>query len=524
MKNIKSERGSFELTTSIAIFLVCLIIALSVAAFHHWYFPTKYLQFKSTEIANLFSDTEKFSKKAKQLLNTREDISYFKLLDKDGVVEHSYGDQNVEESEKFFINAPENKTIVFGIKNIEYNQIDGFSLLWSFIIGSIISLVLLLVIFVISPPPDESIRRLLDAMKKLGDGDLTSRLPITPSVKADTEILGLYNEYNNIASNLENNFAKLDEAEVKSSSQIIETGINKADENSEIIMNLGEAEIVEEIPEVVKEEQPIENDIATKIEEVDENIELLSISDEDIINVEDKDDNFSLFSEDENKKSKIEETKKKIEKHVERVKEIKEEVIKPFKPIIVSNNSSKIPKNRDVTVLIAKISDFEIITNQLDPSELNAFITKYRNSASKIISEYGGVVEALFQDEIVAVFNVPKKQTNPELRSVSVAVEIMQLVAELARERKSAGKKMVSAKIGIGIDSVPFTNDNAIPDRIKSVVDKVRNICNNSSNWKILVSKDFYDSIKEFVDVKEEKVNNNSYYSITGVEEGVANL
>ena len=164
------------------------------------------------------------------------------------------------------------------------------------------------------------------------------------------------------------------------------------------------------------------------------------------------------------------------------------------------------------------------MTGKLDPSDLNSFITNYRNSASKIIADYGGTVETLFQDEIVAIFNAPKKQSNPELRSVSVAVEIMQLVADITRKRKSEGKKMISAKIGIGVDSVPFNNDILVPGKVKDTIQRVRTVCESSDNWKILVSTDFYNSIKDHVDVKEEKVNNSSYYSITGVEEGVANL
>ncbi|NIP30341.1 MAG: hypothetical protein GTO02_09710, partial [Candidatus Dadabacteria bacterium] len=136
----------------------------------------------------------------------------------------------------------------------------------------------------------------------------------------------------------------------------------------------------------------------------------------------------------------------------------------------------------------------------------------------------GGVVEAILQDGIVAIFNAPEKQKDPELRSVSVAVEIMQLIADLTRKRRSEGKEVISLRIGIGLDSLPFSSDNEIPDGIKDVVDKVRSICNKSDNWKILVSGEFYKSIKEYVEVKEEKVSNSSYFSIVGVEEGVVNL
>lgn len=523
LENLKNQRGGFELTTSISIFLVCLIIALSVAAFHHWYFPSKYIQYKSNEVASLFDSSENFPKKAKDILNSRQDVSYLKLLDRDGLVIHSFGNQDSEKSEKYIVNVPGDKTIILGVKHLEYNQIDGYSLLWSFIIGSVISLILLIVIFLITPAPDQSLRRLLDTMKKINEGDLSGRLPITPSVKSDSEIFGLYSEFNKIAASLENNMKIKAEPEniTVSEDKKEEKKPEVKEENKEKVMSLAEAEIVEEGKKLDIKTEP-----EKKPSDENENIDIIQFDEDqqdEMAVEEDKDDNFSLFAEEETKKPIVSRTIKKIEKKVEKIKETKSGIARPFRPKIVYDNSKHIPKNRNVTVLVAKISDFANLAIELEPSDLNAFITKYRSSASAIITDYGGSIETMLRDEIVAVFNSPQKQEKPELKSVCAAVKIMQLVADLTRRRKSEGKKLITAKIGIGVDSVPFKNESPDGARINGVISSVKIICNNSANWKILVSSDFYGSIKEFVDVKEEKINNNSYYSITGVEESVAN-
>ncbi len=70
-----------------------------------------------------------------------------------------------------------------------------------------------------------------------------------------------------------------------------------------------------------------------------------------------------------------------------------------------------------MTVFVAKIADFQELSTTLDAAEFNSFLADYRKAASSIISNYGGVIEALLKDEIVAFFNAPEEQNKPELRA-----------------------------------------------------------------------------------------------------------
>jgi len=196
-------------------------------------------------------------------------------------------------------------------------------------------------------------------------------------------------------------------------------------------------------------------------------------------------------------------------------------------PVIAIANDEEeeeetISRPRNVTVVVAKIADFQELSNTLKPAEFNAFLADYRKAASAIISNYGGVIEALLKDEIVAFFNAPEEQVNPELKAVCSAVEVLQLLASITRERKIEGKAAISGKIGIGMKSVPvYDDDSGMPHGVKQVTDMARKICTIAPVWRVIVSADVYQTVKDYVEARELKLGNDPYYSIVGVEEGV---
>ena len=91
--HLKSAKGDINLSLLITTFLICIVIAVGVALFHSNYYPTKLLQYKSSEIGDKFLGSRDFDVTAKNLLNSRTDISYIKQLDQNGVLEESFGNR-----------------------------------------------------------------------------------------------------------------------------------------------------------------------------------------------------------------------------------------------------------------------------------------------------------------------------------------------------------------------------------------------------------------------------------------------
>ena len=195
-----------------------------------------------------------------------------------------------------------------------------------------------------------------------------------------------------------------------------------------------------------------------------------------------------------------------------------------FQPTLISAEEAQEelghPKTRNVTVLVAKIADFQELSSTLDAAEFNSFLADYRKAASSIISNYGGVIEALLKDEIVAFFNAPDEQNKPELRAVCSAVEVLQLLASITRERKIEGKTAISGKIGIGMKELSVYEESGVPHGIKEVTDIARNISTVAPIWRVIVSADVYETLGSYVEARELKLGDDSYFSIVGVEEG----
>ena len=186
-----------------------------------------------------------------------------------------------------------------------------------------------------------------------------------------------------------------------------------------------------------------------------------------------------------------------------------------------AEQEDRMPGLRNVTVLVAKIADYQELSATLDPSEFNMFLADYRKAASAIISNYGGVIEALLKDEIGAFFNVPEIQTKPEVREICSAVEVLQHLAGITRERKLEGKTAISGKIGIGLKPLKSYKDSEVPQVIKQVTDISRKISEVAPIWRVIISQDVYDIVSEYVEARELKLGSDSYYSVVGVEEGL---
>jgi class 3 adenylate cyclase len=181
-------------------------------------------------------------------------------------------------------------------------------------------------------------------------------------------------------------------------------------------------------------------------------------------------------------------------------------------------------KNKTVVALVSKISDYDRLAKMYDSSELALLLTDYRKTASNIVSGYGGIVETLVRDELVALFNVSELQDKPELRAVSAGVELLHMLVELNKDKVKDGNRQITCKIGVFAASIPISKESGTPGNLGLVIDPAKSICDNASEWKLLLSEDVYASVKDYVEVMPQDIGSHAHYSVLTVEEGVINL
>lgn len=505
-----SNSGTINTTAAIATFLTGILIALTVALFHYYYFPQKFNDEKASEISGVFQVNRDFPATAKRLLSSRNDVAYLKLLDQNGVLEESFGNDDIDGTSRYLVNAPENKTVVIGLRKYSAGEIDSYALVWSVLIGAVVSFALIFFLFLQSPKQDKALKRLESAMERVSDGDLTARLDIDSSTDEEMGIMSAYQSFNRMVNTLNRKFG--DNTEQYTT---YEEHYDQTDESSQ---------------QETYQYSPFSSSQNTRSEEETSDYARESESEEEKQPYESTDDYpgeetaYETETTDEEQEKVVD-----LDQYENREKTEETEEEQPdtgeFRPrIILPDTSQEQAKKRMVTAFVAKISDFEQLTEQLNSSELNSFLTSYRKAASTIIGDYGGVIEALLQDEIVALFNAPDEQNKPELRSICAAVEVLQVLAKMSKDRRDEGKPVISGKIGIDLDTVAFSTGSGIPNSVKNIVSNARGICENSDIWKVQVSEQLYEIVRDHVEVKENTVDSKTVYSIVGVEEGVIEL
>ncbi len=193
-----------------------------------------------------------------------------------------------------------------------------------------------------------------------------------------------------------------------------------------------------------------------------------------------------------------------------------------FQPQIVIADGDEEQLTKNVITFVNKITGIDEFPTILSPEEYNELIENYRNEVTSIIANYGGTIEAIFQDEIVAFFNTPEELQNPELKAISAGVEVLQTLAVMNKDRKLDSTKAVSGKIGIDIKSVPFISTSGAPQSVKEIITHARRICDASPQWKVMVSSEILSHVRDHVDVKEYEMEDQTIFSIIGVEADAA--
>ena len=79
---LKSSKGNINLSILIFTFLICIAIALGVAFFHHYNSPSKFLEYKVSDITDKLTGVSNFPSTANNILNSDKSVSYIKLLDR----------------------------------------------------------------------------------------------------------------------------------------------------------------------------------------------------------------------------------------------------------------------------------------------------------------------------------------------------------------------------------------------------------------------------------------------------------
>jgi len=184
--------------TGISVLLVAIFVLLAVVAsiFSSYYFTSTITEQRAQELEILFSQSSSgFQETAENILNTRGDIYYIKLLDSDGILQESFGTEDGDNIEIIPLTTSANTTILVGINGTDFRSLTISSAIWSALIGLLISIITLFLLSFLSNGNSDTVEKLIAGMKRVSRGDLSSKLE-SSDAGDDVTMIRAFETYN----------------------------------------------------------------------------------------------------------------------------------------------------------------------------------------------------------------------------------------------------------------------------------------------------------------------------------------
>lgn len=465
MSPLKNRKKSFNLVPFFPVFIFCLLFSfLAVFAFQYFYFPERYADLRVAEMEEVFSEEEFFADRARSVLDTRNDVGYVRLLDHNGVLEKSFGFQDDKGFEKLTLKGPEGKTVLLGLRSSVGGKFHLDALLWSLIFASLMAVVFTSLIRFISDRAFRFLGEFSEAVGSVASGDYSVRLDGRSSLIAGAGVQWLCREFNEMASSLEGGSADRDDTE-----------------DSEDVDFDRSAELPTDFrPKIVLSQEQSSDLSSFRVPE--------DSFDEGLVEIEHVSD---------------------------------EEDAEPGQeaPSAVTETADSDEEKTDISILVVKIADFESLIEDVSPSSVNSLTADYRKSVSTTIGSFGGNVETILRDEVVAFFTDSDSGPAAKLSCVCCAVEMMQLFAGVVDGQKVSARSDIKLKMGISSADLPVSDESDVFTLAKPFVDEAKALCDGARAWSVFVTTGFRDGASDYLEVRREKVEGNLCYAVTGVEE-----
>ncbi|HVF06108.1 MAG TPA: adenylate/guanylate cyclase domain-containing protein [Frankiaceae bacterium] len=110
-------------------------------------------------------------------------------------------------------------------------------------------------------------------------------------------------------------------------------------------------------------------------------------------------------------------------------------------------------ERRIVTVLFGDLSDFTAWAEDLDPESVKALTDRTLSALAEAVHEYGGHVDKLTGDGIMAVFGAPRAHEDDPERAVRAAARMQQAVRRFVASESGGGQRL-GLRVGINTGEV----------------------------------------------------------------------
>jgi len=158
---------------------------------------------------------------------------------------------------------------------------------------------------------------------------------------------------------------------------------------------------------------------------------------------------------------------------------------------------------RKVTVLMADLRDFTPMSEILPPEDVVDALNVFLGVMNNIVIKYGGSVDNIIGDALMAVFGIMETQSDDTARAVACAVDMQKSMALVNMEIEERGLPKLSIGIGLSTGDVVAGNIGSEIRLKYSVIGRTVNLAARiealASGGQIFASDTTFTGVKEIV-------------------------
>lgn len=111
-------------------------------------------------------------------------------------------------------------------------------------------------------------------------------------------------------------------------------------------------------------------------------------------------------------------------------------------------------ERRIVTVLFADLTGFTEMSERLDPEEVKSIVDRAFEGLAELVTLYGGSVDKIIGDEIMAVFGAPQAHEDDPERAVRCALEMQRQLATYSHQLERDRGVKLGMRVGVNTGEV----------------------------------------------------------------------
>lgn len=162
---------------------------------------------------------------------------------------------------------------------------------------------------------------------------------------------------------------------------------------------------------------------------------------------------------------------------------------------------------KTITILLSDIRGFSEIAENYSPRDVVAILNRYFDCMGEIITRYGGQIDKLMGDSILALFGIPEPKPDDVQNAIACAVEMQIAMTGLNERSKALGMPALFMGIALNTGTVVvgdlgskhYNEYTVIGDEV-NLASRIEAHC---LRGQILISENTYSLARDFIEVGE---------------------